>query len=408
MATFVIILSDQYNKGNAATTGVLTMQVISLPAANAPFAPPSGWRALTPDYDPWDPIRSLRQFGRHELTSVELTVTHLCNMRCEHCAVGDSLTMKEAPHIPLELILRRLDEVEHLETLSFTGGEPTFSVETVREILLPLLQYARARGIRTQLNSNVTMDYERYEWIAPYLDVMHISFNYMQAEDFHQVGFARTGRNVPFATTSLMYERMIDNAQRLSKGGLFVSAESMINFRTYNKITDIHRLVVEMGCMRHEVHPMYPSSFASGLPSVTREQMFNAVETLLDHRNPDVWMLFGTLPFFACSDNEAERRLVRRLGTESNVTVRNDPDGRNRINVNLFSGDVFVTDFAAVPSFGNVREEKLDQVFAKWRDHPMQQAINCHCPTANCCGPNLLVSDMYYSDTDFTSRRAIP
>lgn len=384
------------------------MQGTSHPATTAAFAPPSGWRVLSPAYDPWDPIRSLQEFGRHELTSVELTVTHLCNMRCEHCAVGDSLTMTEAPHIPLELIFRRLDEVKHLETISLTGGEPTFRAETIRDIVLPLLKYARARGIRSQLNSNVTMDYERYELIAPFLDVMHISFNYTQAEDFHEIGFARTGRNVRLEASAKMYERMIDNANKLSKGGLLVSAESMINFRTYNKITDIHKLIVEMGCMRHEVHPMYPSSFASGLPVITREQMLETVGTLLDNRNPDIWMLFGTLPFFACSDNMAERRIVSRLRSETNVTVRNDPDGRNRVNVNMFSGDVYVTDFAAVPSFGNVHNERLDDVFAKWRDHPKQQAVNCHCPAAKCCGPNLLVADMYYRDTDFTSRRALP
>ncbi|WP_239615143.1 radical SAM/CxCxxxxC motif protein YfkAB [Cohnella mopanensis] len=384
------------------------MQAISKPAAVAPFAPPSSWKVLSPSYDPWDPIRSLQRFGRHELTSVELTVTHLCNMRCEHCAVGDSLTMKEAPHIPLELIFRRLDEVEHLETISMTGGEPTFSMDTVRNILLPILKYARERGIRTQLNSNVTMDYERYELIAPFLDVMHISFNYTEAADFHRVGFARTGRDVKLEATAKMYERMIDNAQKLTKGGLFVSAESMINFRTYNIISDIHRIIVEMGCQRHEVHPMYPSSFASGLPSITREQMFEAVETLLNTRNRAVWMLFGTLPFFACSDNEEERRLIRRLREETNVTVRNDPDGRNRVNVNLFSGDVYVTDFASIPSFGNIHNEKLDDVFAKWREHPMQQAVNCHCPSVSCCGPNLLVSDMYYRDVDFTKRFVIP
>lgn len=384
------------------------MQGISDPGVRGPFAPPASWTTLSPDNDPWDPIRSLGQFGRHELTSVELTVTHLCNMRCEHCAVGDSLTMQEAPHIPLELIFRRLDELEHLETISLTGGEPTFRIETVRNILLPVLKYARARGIRSQLNSNVTMDYERYELIAPFLDVMHISFNYTQVEDFHEVGFARTGRPVRIEAASKMYERMIDNAQRLSKGGLLVSAESMINYRTFGKISEIHRMIVDMGCKRHEVHPMYPSSFASDLPVVTRDQMFEAVTTLLDNRNPAIWLLFGTLPFFACSDSEDERSLVKRLVSENNVTVRNDPDGRNRVNVNLFTGKVYVTDFAAVPSFGNVKDERLDQVFARWRDHPMQQAVNCHCPTAKCCGPNLLVSEMYYKDTDFTIRRAIP
>lgn len=64
-------------------------------------------RELSPSYDPWDPITSLRKHGRHVLTSVEMTVTNLCNMRCEHCAVGDSLTMKEGEMLPLKNMLDR-------------------------------------------------------------------------------------------------------------------------------------------------------------------------------------------------------------------------------------------------------------------------------------------------------------
>lgn len=371
------------------------------------FAPPADWRPLSPDFDPWDPIRSMKNYGRHALTSVEFTVTNLCNMRCEHCAVGDSLSLTEAPHLPIDLILRRLDEVEHLETISMTGGEPTFREETIDRVMLPLLKYARSRGIRSQLNSNVTLDYSRYERIAPYLDVMHISFNYTEAEDFHTVGFARTARPVGRAAAERLYERMMDNASRLASEGLFVSAESMINFRTYNKISEIHRLIVEMGCKRHEVHPMYPSSFASGLPVLSRDQMMEAIEDLLDHRDPNLWMLFGTLPFYACGEDPRERALLRRLMNEPGVTVRNDPDGRNRVNVNLFSGDVYVTDFASIPAFGNVKNEKLDDIFDKWQAHPTQQKVNCYCPSASCCGPNLLVSDMYFKDVDFTRRRAL-
>ncbi|MBN2984941.1 MULTISPECIES: radical SAM/CxCxxxxC motif protein YfkAB [Cohnella] len=375
-------------------------------AAPAPFAPPSHFLPISPQYDPWDPIRSLQRHGRHVLTSVEFTATHLCNMRCEHCAVGDSLTMTELPHLPLDLIFRRLDEAEHLETISLTGGEPTFRKETVDNILLPLLKYARSRGIRSQLNSNVTLDYERYERIAPYLDVMHISFNYTAAEDFHRVGFARSGRKVGADASSRMYERMMENARKLAEGGLFVSAESMINFRTHDKMNEIHRLIVEMGCLRHEVHPMYPSSFASNLPVISKEQMMETISGLLDVRDPGIWMLFGTLPFYACSDDAKERALLRRLREEPNVTVRNDPDGRNRVNVNLFTGDVYVTDFASIPSFGNVRTEKLDAVFDRWQAHRLQREVNCHCPAAGCCGPNLLVRDMYYRGVDFTKRAA--
>ncbi|ANS77074.1 radical SAM/CxCxxxxC motif protein YfkAB [Paenibacillus yonginensis] len=365
-------------------------------------------QAISPVNDPWDPIRSLRKFGRHRLTSVEMTVTNLCNMRCEHCAVGDSLVLKEPEQIPLDLMLRRLEEVEHLETISITGGEPSFRLKTVEEKIIPLLKYAKERGIRSQINSNLTLDYGRYEKLLPYLDVMHISFNYTDVKDFHEVGFARSGHPVSLEAASRMYDAMINNAYRLSQDGMFISAESMINYRTHRKLPEIHRLILEMGCKRHEVHPMYAADFAEGLPVLSLEDMRAAIHQLLDARDPEVWMLFGTLPFFACSFNSEDQELVSRLRKEKKVTVRNDPDGRNRVNVNLFTGDVFVTDFAAIPSFGNIADQKLDDIFERWlTEHPLSGSVNCFCESANCCGPNLLVADMYYKDTDFKSRKAI-
>ncbi|TVY07404.1 radical SAM/CxCxxxxC motif protein YfkAB [Paenibacillus cremeus] len=362
---------------------------------------------ISPQYDPWDPIRSKERHGEHRLTSVELTVTNLCNMRCEHCAVGESLTLTEGPRIPLAVILKRLDEVEELETISITGGEPSYHEQTVRDYIVPILKYARQRGVRSQINSNVTLDLSRYEQMAPYLDVMHISFNYLNADDFYQVGFVNSARKVGKETAVKMYDRMVDNTVALAKGGMFVSAESMINYRTHEKLTAIHRLIEEMGCRRHEVHPMYPSAFASKLPVLTLEQTRAAIHGLLDGRSRDLWMLFGTLPFYACSSLEADLKLVKRLREEPNVTVRNDPDGRNRLNVNLFTGDVYVTDFSDVPSLGNVHTDRLDEVYARWKAHPLGVTVDCYCPAARCCGPNLLVADMYYKQTDFTSRQAV-
>ncbi|MDN4069491.1 radical SAM/CxCxxxxC motif protein YfkAB [Paenibacillus vini] len=363
---------------------------------------------ITPSYDPWDPIVSLREFGRHVLTSVEMTVTNLCNMRCEHCAVGDSLMLKEPEQIPLSVMLNSLDQVENLRTISITGGEPTFRKQTVDEVIVPLLQYAKARGVRSQINSNLTLDYERYEKLLPYLDVMHISFNYTSERDFHEVGFARSGHPVQEEVAKRMYFKMIENSQKLSEAGMFISAESMINYRTHDKLPQIHRLIREMGCQRHEVHPMYAADFAEGLPVLPLEDMRTAIHSLLDARDPDLWMLFGTLPFFACNGEGEDAKLLRRLRKEPNVTVRNDPDGRNRVNVNMFTGDVYVTDFAAIPAFGNVRDMRLDDIFAEWlNNHPMNQKVNCHCDAAGCCGPNLLVADMYYKDIDFKSRKAI-
>ena len=58
--------------------------------------------------------------------------------------------------------------------------------------------------------------------------------------------------------------------------------------------------------------------------------------------------------------------LVKRLREEPNVTVRNDPDGRNRLNVSTFTGEVFVTDFANEPPLGNIHDDWADAIFARW------------------------------------------
>lgn len=357
--------------------------------------------------DPWDPIHSLTKYGRHQLTSVEFTVTHLCNMRCEHCAVGDSLTMKEGTRIPLSKVLECLDQVEHLQTISITGGEPTFHDKTVTEYILPLLKYAKERGVKSQLNSNATLDYSRYERITPYLDVLHVSFNYRDADDFYEIGFARTGRKVSKTVAYRLYEQMVSNIARLSKQGLFVSAESMINYRTHRHMDQIHRIIDELGCSRHEVHPMYPSSFASHLPKLSLDQFRQAVHQLLDARNPEIWMLFGTLPFYHCNSNEADRQIMKRLRKEPNLSIRNDPDGRNRLNVDLFTGQVYVTDFSNTAALGNISKNRLDDIFSQWQNSPLNKSVNCYCPEAGCCGPNLLVKEMYYERTDFTNRKAI-
>ncbi|CAM3448535.1 radical SAM/CxCxxxxC motif protein YfkAB [Marinicrinis lubricantis] len=362
---------------------------------------------VSPANDPWDPIYSLRKYGKHTLTSVEMTVTNLCNMRCEHCAVGDALVSIEGPKLPLELMLRRLDEIDTLETISITGGEPTFDMRNIKEYLLPLLQYARKRGIKSQLNSNLTLDYARYEMIAEYLDVMHISFNYTDFEDFAEVGFVKSERKPPKSRAEMMFNHMVENTKRLTSGGLFVSAESMINYRTHKKIDQIHELIVDMGCQRHEVHPMYPSSFAAHLPILSLQETREAIERLLDARNPEIWMLFGTLPFYHCNRDEEDQKLLKRLKREPNITVRNDPDGRNRLNVNLFTGDAYVTDFSDLSTLGNIHQDSLTAVFEKWRNHPLNGMISCHCDQVSCCGPNLLVMDTYYKDVDFTRREAI-
>ncbi|WP_320939569.1 radical SAM/CxCxxxxC motif protein YfkAB [Lysinibacillus capsici] len=355
-------------------------------------------------HDEWESYIDIDKYGKLTLSNIEFTTTNLCNMRCSHCAVGFSLLSKELPAISADEIIRKLDEVETLRTMSFTGGEPLLTKKGVRDNLLPLLKYAKSRGIKTQINSNLTLPMSHYDLVAPYLDVMHISHNWCTEKEFVETGFAMMDKTPSIEHRGQLYRNIFDNARELSKGGLFVSAETMLNRNTVPYIQKIHEEVAnEMLCKRHEIHPMYASDYAEKMETISLDEYRKVVNYILDIRK-DIWILFGTLPFYACSSNEEDKKLLDRIKLSSNTTVRNDVDGRSRMNLNIFSGDISVSDFSDDgKSLGNIKNESLNSIYSRWLDTNISKSINCHCPAVKCLGSNVIVKNMYYPKTEFVS-----
>lgn len=151
---------------------------------------------------------------------------------------------------------------------------------------------------------------------------------------------------------------------------------------------------------------MYSSNFASNLEILTLNELREAIHHLLDIRDENVWMLFGTLPFYACSSNPEDLKLLERLYKSKNVTVRNDPDGRSRLNVNIFTGDIIVTDFGDTPPHGNIQTATLFDAYQTWKSSSIAKELSCHCPQVVCLGPNILVKNSYYQNEDFTIKKA--
>lgn len=102
---------------------------------------------------------------------------------------------KDPDALPMDIIYRRLDEIPQLRTISITGGEPMFSKKSIKNIVKPLLKYAKDRGIYVQMNSNLTLPQDRYLDIAEYIDVMHISHNWGTIQEFTDVGFGAMKNN---------------------------------------------------------------------------------------------------------------------------------------------------------------------------------------------------------------------
>ncbi|MCD8889489.1 radical SAM/CxCxxxxC motif protein YfkAB [Staphylococcus arlettae] len=353
--------------------------------------------------DPWEAYTDIETHNKLTLSNIEFTTTNLCNMRCSHCAVGYTLQTQDPDPLPMDIIYRRLDEIPDLKTMSITGGEPMFSKKSIKQVVKPLLKYAYDRGIYVQMNSNLTLPQDRYLDIAEYIDVMHISHNWGTLDEFATVGFGAMEKQPPLKAKLKLYEQMLNNAQTLSDQGMFISAETMLNQSTLPYLTKIHNEIVkDMKCSRHEIHPMYPADFASELNVLSLQEMKQAIHQLLDIRNDNIWMLFGTLPIYPCINDDDDQALLERLRQSKNVTMRNDPDGRNRLNVNVFTGNVIVTDFGdETGTISNIKHDKLPTVFEKWLNSPLAQSLNCHCPAFKCLGPNVLVKNMYYPTANF-------
>lgn len=94
---------------------------------------------ISPSIDPWEAYMDMEQHGKLTLSNIEFTTTTLCNMRCEHCAVGYTLQPKDPNALPIDLLLKKLDEIPHLRSLSITGGEPMMSRKSVENYVVPLL-----------------------------------------------------------------------------------------------------------------------------------------------------------------------------------------------------------------------------------------------------------------------------
>lgn len=58
-------------------------------------------------------------------------VTRRCNMNCAHCMRGEAQDID----LDLEKFDKFLENVSHIDTITFTGGEPTLNINAIRHIL---------------------------------------------------------------------------------------------------------------------------------------------------------------------------------------------------------------------------------------------------------------------------------
>lgn len=356
-------------------------------------------------YDPLDPIHSVTNKGSYQLTNIEVAITNRCNLRCEHCGVGNLLSEKETRDISLQALINRLDEISTLKTLNITGGEPFSDLNTIQDYVVPLLKYAKLRGLITQMNSNLTLDIDRYLPVIDLIDVVHISFNYTKYEDFYQIAFAKKNSTINYDSGKKLYENLCNNTRNLAERGVFITAETVISNQRLDSLSKIHSIVADLGVKRHELQTLFLSGFTSSSQIPSKIQIIHAIDNLIKDLDPNVWLLIGCLPVYECSPEQSEREFLKKLKNISNISIRNCPDGRNRLNVNAVSGEVYATDLANVSCIGNISCDNLVELHDDWQHSEIYKKYSCLCIDKSCTGPCMAVAKMYYPENYFKDRK---
>jgi radical SAM protein with 4Fe4S-binding SPASM domain len=118
--------------------------------------------------------------------TLQVEVTSACNLRCAMCLVRYRPPVnKLAGAMPLAVLRGLLDDLPGLRQLTLQGlGEPLLAPD-----LLPMVRYAKQRGIRVGFNSNATLLNRRRatELVDSGLDWLHVSIDGARAETFESI-----------------------------------------------------------------------------------------------------------------------------------------------------------------------------------------------------------------------------
>jgi len=114
-----------------------------------------------------------------------IEVTRRCNMACGHCLRGDAQNLD----ISFDTIERIVDCIEHVSSVTFTGGEPTLNLDAIEHYFeyaqskdkLPSSFYCVTNGTGDQLRlATILLKY------YPYMDEQDICGVALSVDEFHE------------------------------------------------------------------------------------------------------------------------------------------------------------------------------------------------------------------------------
>lgn len=188
------------------------------------------------------------------MRTVILKVTHLCNLGCKYCCVGDDIDNQVISEQSLDSLFSKLAEDDDESTIIFHGGEPLCVGLGFYKLVLKLQAKHPSHRYHNSLQTNGSLLND--EWIE-----------FFKKNDFH-LGFSIDGcklthdLNRPYKTGKSSFDDTFYWFLRARSKGMKVGAICVINSNTSKHIDEIYHFAKKYQ-ISFKFNPQYPAGRAA-------------------------------------------------------------------------------------------------------------------------------------------------
>lgn len=226
----------------------------------------------------------------------EIQLGHLCNNRCVFCSSGQMTAMKIARPVPLEPIVRALEEARAAGAthLTFLGGEPT-----IHKRFLDALARAVELGFEHIVIFTNGVMFPHPGFIESVTALGHFEWRISIQGATEEAHVATTGRAESF-------QRILHGLGELQRRGQLVTANMCVNERSYRSLPAYPELLRRYGVRQLHVDIVRPESTGERDEAYLAEIMprysamapyYDAMLEGFERWDPDFDINVGNLPY---------------------------------------------------------------------------------------------------------------
>jgi radical SAM protein with 4Fe4S-binding SPASM domain len=286
------------------------------------------------------------------LTTVALSLTNRCNLRCKHCSVNAGEKISE--EISHNIIIKALNEALDLGLIfiPISGGEPL-----IREDIMEILREVDVMGIQTMLNTNGLLVTEKIlKGVVKLRNFGGFSISLDGATKESHEYFRGKGT----------FSKTISNIKLLTKKGIGVGISCVLHRLNFKEVKDVINLADELkvGAVRFLfLAPIGRGNSLKNLVFSTEEKQAvvkEIVEYIVNYK-PNVRVYMNVPPALIPPQHFEKVRDIWRFTTGCFI-------GFSQLHI-LPNGDVYpcfnFSEYASTFLLGNIKKDSIKSI---WRD----------------------------------------